>query len=134
MCPGGEERALDIIMPLLNKVAAKDAQGNPCVGKAGTGGSGHYVKMIHNGIEHGMMSALAEAWQIMNLGLRMTYDEIGNEFERWNEKGELVSQVIGSYLFLHLLLFSMMPLSFHQRKPCSCPCLLDGSPIYAIEA
>ncbi|KAL8658142.1 MAG: hypothetical protein Q9226_001225 [Calogaya cf. arnoldii] len=89
MCPGGEERALDIVMPLLQKVAAEDSQGNPCVAKAGTGGSGHYVKMIHNGIEHGMMSALAEAWQIMNLGLRMSYDEIASEFVRWNEDGEL---------------------------------------------
>ncbi|KAL8813045.1 MAG: hypothetical protein Q9200_000567 [Gallowayella weberi] len=89
MCPGGEERALDIVMPMLKKVAAKDSSGNPCVGRAGSGGSGHYVKMIHNGIEHGMMSALAEAWQIMSLGLKMGYDEIGDEFERWNEKGEL---------------------------------------------
>ncbi|KAL8735956.1 MAG: hypothetical protein Q9166_000518 [cf. Caloplaca sp. 2 TL-2023] len=89
MCPGGEERALDIVMPLLRQVAAKDSQGNPCVGKVGTGGSGHYVKMIHNGIEHGMMSALAEAWQIMNLGLRMHYDEIADEFARWNDDGEL---------------------------------------------
>ncbi|KAL8683761.1 MAG: hypothetical protein Q9186_000247 [Xanthomendoza sp. 1 TL-2023] len=85
----GEERALDVVMPLLKKVAAKDSQGNPCVGRAGSGGSGHYVKMLHNGIEHGMMSALAEAWQIMNLGLKMDYDEIGEVFERWNEKGEL---------------------------------------------
>ncbi|CAO1599146.1 hypothetical protein XANCAGTX0491_002888 [Xanthoria calcicola] len=89
MCPGGEERALDIVMPLLRKVAAKDSQGNPCVAKAGTGGSGHYIKMIHNGIEHGMMSALAEAWQIMNLGLLMSYDEIAAAFDRWNEDGEL---------------------------------------------
>ncbi|KAL8798813.1 MAG: hypothetical protein Q9182_006357 [Xanthomendoza sp. 2 TL-2023] len=89
MCPGGEERALDIVMPLLEKVAAKDSLGNPCVGRAGSGGSGHYVKMIHNGIEHGMMSALAEAWQIMDLGLKMDYDEIGDEFERWNQEGEL---------------------------------------------
>lgn len=92
MCPGGEERALDIVMPLLRKVAAKDSQGNPCVAKAGTGGSGHHVKMIHNGIEHGMMSALAESWQIMNLGLGMTYEEIANEFDRWENDGELVSR------------------------------------------
>ncbi|KAL8923217.1 MAG: hypothetical protein Q9172_003236 [Xanthocarpia lactea] len=89
LCPGGEERALEIVMPLLRKVAAKDSQGNPCVARAGIGGSGHYVKMIHNGIEHGMMSALAEAWQIMNLGLLMSYDEIADEFDRWNENGEL---------------------------------------------
>ena len=49
-----------------------------------------YVKMIHNGIEHGMMSAQSEAWQIMNLCLGMTYDEIGDEFARWNADGELV--------------------------------------------
>ncbi|KAL9599739.1 MAG: hypothetical protein Q9219_003622 [cf. Caloplaca sp. 3 TL-2023] len=89
MCLGGEERALDIVMPLLRQVAAKDSKGNPCVGKAGTGGSGHYIKMIHNGIEHGMMSALAEAWQIMTLGLEMGYEEIADEFARWNEEGEL---------------------------------------------
>ena len=49
-----------------------------------------YVKMIHNGIEHGMMSAQSEAWQIMNLCLGMSYDEIGEEFARWNADGELV--------------------------------------------
>lgn len=77
-------------MPLLQQVAAKDSNGNPCVRKVGTGGSGHYVKMVHNGIEHGMMSALAEAWQIMNLGLKMGYDEIADEFARWDDDGELV--------------------------------------------
>lgn len=89
MCPGGEERALDIVMPLLEQVAAKDSKGNPCVAKAGTGGSGHYIKMVHNGIEHGMMSVLAEAWQIMNLGLKMEYEEIADEFARWDKDGEL---------------------------------------------
>ncbi|KAL8673082.1 MAG: hypothetical protein Q9168_002505 [Polycauliona sp. 1 TL-2023] len=90
MCPGGEQRALDIVMPLLQKVAAKDSKGKPCVANAGTGGCGHYIKMIHNGIEHSMMSALAEAWQIMNLGLQMTYEEIANEFDRWEADGELI--------------------------------------------
>lgn len=91
MCPGGEDKALDIVMPLLRQVAAKDSKGNPCVAKAGTGGSGHYIKMVHNGIEHGMMSVLAEAWQIMNLGLKMDYEEIADEFAQWDKDGELVS-------------------------------------------
>ena len=56
MCPGGEEAALNLVLPLLEKVAAKDARGRACVGRAGMGGSGHYVKMIHNGIEHGESS------------------------------------------------------------------------------
>jgi 6-phosphogluconate dehydrogenase len=51
MCPGGEEKALDICMGLFEKIAAKDEKGRPCVAKVGMGGSGHYVKMIHNGIE-----------------------------------------------------------------------------------
>lgn len=51
MCPGGEDKALDICMPMFEKMAAKAEDGTPCVGKIGNGGSGHYVKMIHNGIE-----------------------------------------------------------------------------------
>lgn len=67
MCPGGEDRALDLVLPLLRKVAAKDGRGRNCVGRCGMGGSGHYVKMIHNGIEHGLMSALSEAWYVLCL-------------------------------------------------------------------
>ena len=62
MCPGSDDETLDMVLPLLEKVAAKGSNGKPCVGRAGSGGAGHYVKMIHNGIEHGMMSAIAEAW------------------------------------------------------------------------
>jgi len=97
MCPGGEDKALDIVLPLLQKVAARDSRGKPCVGRCGMGGSGHYVKMIHNGIEHGMMSAQSEAWQIMSKAMGMSYDEIGDEFARWNGAGELVSFVTGEH-------------------------------------
>jgi len=93
MCPGADEQTLEMIMPLLETVAAKDKDGKPCVARCGLGGSGHYVKMIHNGIEHGMMSAIAEAWKIMSAGLGMSDDEIGEVFQRWNEKGELVRLV-----------------------------------------
>jgi len=51
MCPGGQEEALNLLMPLFEKMAAKAEDGSPCVGRIGEGGSGHYVKMIHNGIE-----------------------------------------------------------------------------------
>lgn len=90
MCPGGEDRALDLAMPLFEIMAAKDRRGRPCTGRCGMGGSGHYVKMVHNGIEHGMMSAQAEAWQIMEKGLGMSFDEIAKVFKQWNEEGELV--------------------------------------------
>lgn len=91
LMPGGERWALNRLLPLLSKVAAKDDQGRPCVAKIGSGGSGHYVKMIHNGIEHGMMSALCEAWEIMDQGLGMNGEETGEVFDSWNASGELVS-------------------------------------------
>jgi 6-phosphogluconate dehydrogenase len=90
MCPGGDESALKEVLPLLERVAAKDKNERPCVGIVGKGGSGHYVKMIHNGIEHGMMSAICEAWGTMRK-MGMGYEDIGNVFEHWNKSGELVS-------------------------------------------
>ncbi|OCL00625.1 6-phosphogluconate dehydrogenase C-terminal domain-like protein [Cenococcum geophilum 1.58] len=88
MCPGGDKEALNTVMPLLEQVAAKGKEGKPCVGMVGRGGAGHYVKMVHNGIEHGMMSAISEAWGIMR-AMGMEYEEIGDVFGRWNESGEL---------------------------------------------
>lgn len=89
MCPGSDSETLDMVLPLLQKAAAKAPDGTPCVAKIGTGGAGHYCKMIHNGIEHGMMSAIAEAWGIMTKGLGMSLDEVGDELHRWNKSGEL---------------------------------------------
>lgn len=91
LMPSGDDRALDLLMPLLQKVAAKDDQGRACVTKIGPGGSGHYVKMVHNGIEHGIMSVLCEAWAITHDCLQMTGDEIGAVFDKWNRVGGLVS-------------------------------------------
>ena len=89
MCPGGDISALKEVLPLLEKVAAKDKNEKPCVGVIGKGGAGHYVKMMHNGIEHGMMSAICEAWGIMRK-MGMDYEEIGEVLSRWNSEGELV--------------------------------------------
>lgn len=89
LMPGGEQWAVKLMLPILTKIAARDDQGRPCVTNVGAGGSGHFVKMIHNGIEHGIMSALAEAWELMDKGLGMTGDEIGDVFDSWNTQGEL---------------------------------------------
>lgn len=91
LMPGGEKWAVELIMPMLTKIAARDELNRPCVINIGTGGSGHFVKMIHNGIEHGIMSALAEAWEIMDSCLQMTGDGIGDVFDGWNAEGGLVS-------------------------------------------
>jgi 6-phosphogluconate dehydrogenase len=91
--PGVDEHVLDQLLPLLTKVAAKGDQGWPCVTKIGSGGSGHYIKMIHNGIEHGMMSALCEAWELMDHCLGMDGEQTGSVFGAWFSKGELVCPV-----------------------------------------
>lgn len=90
MSPGGNKEAVEKMLPFLQKAAAKDAEGRPCVAWMGEGGSGHYVKMVHNGIEQGMMSVLCEVWGIMNKSLGMGYEEIGNVFTDWDSSGELV--------------------------------------------
>ena len=81
MSPGGKREAVESVLPFLKKVAAKDAQGRLCVAWMGEGGSGHHVKMVHNGIEQGMMSTLCEVWGIMSKCLGMSYQEIGDVFE-----------------------------------------------------
>lgn len=91
LMPGGEQWAVDAILPILTNIAARDDQGRPCVANIGAGGSGHFVKMMHNGIEHGIMSALAEAWELMDKCLKMDGQEIGAVFDSWNAQGELVS-------------------------------------------
>lgn len=89
MTPGGDPKALHEVLPLLEKYAAKDANDNPCVANIGPRGAGHYVKMVHNGIENGMLSSLCEAWSLLRKSLDLSNDEIGKIFERWNSKGEL---------------------------------------------
>lgn len=90
MSPGGNNVALEEVMPLLELYAAKDPKsGVPCVSNIGPGGSGHFVKMVHNGIEVGMLSVICEAWGFMHSGMGLDYEEIGEVFEAWNTDGEL---------------------------------------------
>lgn len=90
LSPGGDNAALEEVMPLLELYAAKDPKsGVPCVSSIGPGGSGHFVKMVHNGIEVGMLSALCEAWGFLNTGMGPDYHQIGQAFQQWNNKGEL---------------------------------------------
>lgn len=92
MGPGGDQSALKEILPLLEKVAAKNKKDKPCVGIVGKGDSGHLVKMVHNRIEHGMMSAICEAWGVMRK-MGLVYEEIGDVLRDWNASGELVSKM-----------------------------------------
>lgn len=83
--PGASSpEAWDAVWPLITKLAAKDKSGKPCTAKLGIGGCGHYVKMVHNGIEHGMMTALCEVWGIMGSCFGWSHDEVAGVLGRWN--------------------------------------------------
>ncbi|KAF5661972.1 6-phosphogluconate dehydrogenase [Fusarium circinatum] len=88
MSPGGALQSLEIILPLLGRVAAKDRSGKSCTSPICPGDSGQRVKMIYNGIEQGMMSVVAEVWDILTKGLQLSYDEAAGVFEKWNQTPE----------------------------------------------
>ncbi len=90
--PGGDEAAWPAIRSLLQDIAAR-VDDVPCCQWIGSGGAGHYVKMVHNGIEYGDMQLIAEAYQLMREGLGMELDAIQKVFSRWNQ-GRLNSYLI----------------------------------------
>ena len=81
---GGDKRGWEIVRPYLEAIAAR-AGGETCVGYLGEGGAGHFVKMVHNGIEYADMEILAEAWQMMREGLGLSPFAAGEIFSEWNE-------------------------------------------------
>lgn len=91
--PGGDSRAWSAIKPIFQAIAAKVDNNIPCCEWVGPDGSGHFVKMVHNGIEYGDMQLICEAYHIMSQALGMTPDEMSGVFADWN-KGELDSYLI----------------------------------------
>jgi 6-phosphogluconate dehydrogenase len=91
--PGGSPSAWDHMKPIFQAIAAKTSDGAPCCEWVGEGGAGHFVKMVHNGIEYGDMQMICETYQLMKQGLGMTNDEMHRVFADWNE-GELNSYLI----------------------------------------
>jgi 6-phosphogluconate dehydrogenase len=87
MMPGGPKAAYDRVKPILDAAAAK-VGGEPCVTYLGSGSAGHYVKMVHNGIEYGVMQLIAESYDLMKRGLGLSDEKLGEIFKGWNE-GEL---------------------------------------------
>lgn len=91
--PGGDKRAWPILKPILTAIAAKAEDGTACCDWIGEGGAGHFVKMVHNGIEYGDMQMIAESYALMSTVLSMSALEISDVFAKWNE-GELKSYLI----------------------------------------
>jgi 6-phosphogluconate dehydrogenase len=90
--PGGPESAYKLVEPILTGISAK-VNGDPCCTYIGPGGAGHYVKMVHNGIEYGDMQLITEAYHLMSTVLGLSTDELHEIFTEWN-KGELDSYLI----------------------------------------
>jgi 6-phosphogluconate dehydrogenase len=91
--PGGSKKAWPLVKPVLQTIAAKIDDGSPCCEWVGEEGAGHFVKMVHNGIEYGDMQLICEAYQIMKDMLGMTTGEMSKVFSEWNH-GELNSYLI----------------------------------------
>ncbi|MFP4114955.1 MAG: decarboxylating NADP(+)-dependent phosphogluconate dehydrogenase [Spirochaetota bacterium] len=82
--PGGSAEAWPHVKEILQSIAAKTPDGEPCCDWVGDGGAGHYVKMVHNGIEYGDMQLIAEAYHLMHAGLGLPHDQLHQIFDEWN--------------------------------------------------
>jgi 6-phosphogluconate dehydrogenase len=92
MMPGGPKEAYERVRAIFEAVAA-NVNGDPCVTYLGPGSAGHYVKMVHNGIEYGLMRLIAETYDLMKRGLGLTDDELADVYDQWNH-GDLNSYLI----------------------------------------
>ena len=91
--PGGPRDAYDLVEPILTEIAARADDGKPCVAYMGPDGAGHYVKMVHNGIEYGDMQLIAESYAVLKHVLDLSNDELAKVYSQWND-GELDSYLI----------------------------------------
>lgn len=92
LMPGGSEKAWLEIKPLFESIAATSPDGKPCCSWMGPAGAGHFVKMVHNGIEYAIMQMIAECYEIMSLGMQMDNADIAKAFSSWN------NDLLNSYL------------------------------------
>jgi 6-phosphogluconate dehydrogenase len=93
MMPGGSVKAWPLVKDIFQAICAKTPEGEACCDWVGSDGAGHYVKMVHNGIEYGDMQLICEAYQLMKEGLGLSNEEMHDVFAEWN-KGELDSYLI----------------------------------------
>jgi len=91
--PGGSNAAWNLVKPIFQAIAAKAETGEPCCEWVGENGAGHFVKMVHNGIEYGDMQLICETYDLMKNVLGLSCDEMGDIFEEWN-RGSLSSYLI----------------------------------------
>ncbi len=93
MMPGADKEAYEALAPLLLKMAASDGDGGTCASFMGPGGAGHFVKMVHNGIEYGIMQLIAEAYHLLKQEGKLTNQQLAETFAQWN-----ATEPLGSFL------------------------------------
>ena len=86
LMPGGAPEAWPHIKAIFQSIAAKVQGGVPCCDWVGAGGAGHFVKMVHNGIEYGDMQLICEAYQLLAVGLGLTNEQLAETFTKWNQE------------------------------------------------
>ena len=92
MMPGGDKKAYKVVQPLLEKIAAH-VNGDPTVAYMGEGSAGHFVKMVHNGIEYALMQLISETYEVLKHGLKLKDSDIHKVYKKWNE-GRLQSYLL----------------------------------------
>lgn len=107
--PGGSIKAWPAVKPIFQAIAAKVEDGTPCCDWVGANGAGHFVKMVHNGIEYGDMQLICEAYHLLKSLLGLSNEEMHHIFDEWN-KGTTITPHIQPYIMtvmiLHLMLLS----------------------------
>ena len=93
LMPGGNKKAWKLIKPIFEPISARAFDGSPCCAWIGSNGAGHFVKMVHNGIEYADMQIISEAYHVMRSGLNMNTKEISEQFNKW------ANSTLSSYLF-----------------------------------
>lgn len=93
MMPGGDQKAYERLRPIFEAISAK-VNGEPCVEYLGNGSAGNYVKMVHNGIEYGIMQLISEIYDLMKRGYNLDEETIQKTFEEWNQTDDLKSYLI----------------------------------------
>lgn len=91
MMPGGSNESYNVLKPLVEKMSANDGDGGKCVSHIGPGGAGHFVKMVHNGIEYGIMQIIAECYDVLRSIGGYDHAQLAETFESWNMLPELQS-------------------------------------------
>ncbi|MBT3293072.1 NADP-dependent phosphogluconate dehydrogenase [Candidatus Peregrinibacteria bacterium] len=94
MMPGCSKTAYKTLEPLLSNMSARDSDGGRCLTHVGEGGSGHFVKMVHNGIEYGVMQIIAESYDLLKTLGECSNEDCADIYESWNETGELASYLL----------------------------------------